>query len=426
MKAMGSIPADFVANQDGRLMIGDPIHPFAAVGWNEETPIFLYDWSVAVRRIERLRAAMPEEVRIHFAVKANPFEPIVQGMASRCDGLDLASGGELEAVLKARVREISEEQAGKAKPAKRGQLALSLAGPGKRDDELTLALEHEVTVHVESSGELERLLLLGARAGVRPKVGVRVNPPFGLKGSGMKMGGLASPFGVDHEEVPGLVRRIRSAGADWRGLHVYAGSQSLSADAIIESQRATVALCAQIAEAALAEPPEVNLGGGFGIPYFSGDRPLDIEAVGTALRETLKARPAILRDTQFILELGRWLVGECGVYLARVVDRKVSRGKTFLVVDGGLHHMLAASGNFGQLLRRNYPIALAHRFGAEPEEEVSVVGCLCTPLDLLADEVMLPRAEVGDVIAIFCAGAYGLTASPTGFLSQTSAREVLV
>ena len=145
----------------------------------------------------------------------------------------------------------------------------------------------------------------------------------------------------------------------------------------------------------------VNLGGGFGIPYFAGDEELDIWAVGAALRETLDARPAILGDTKFVIELGRWLVGEAGVYLTRVVDRKVSRGKTFLVVDGGLHHMLAASGNFGQLLRRNYPVAVANRFGVEPEEEVTVVGCLCTPLDLLADEVMLPRAEVGDVIAIF-------------------------
>jgi diaminopimelate decarboxylase len=209
-------------------------------------------------------------------------------------------------------------------------------------------------------------------------------------------------------------------------LHVYAGSQSLSAEAIIESQRATVALAAEIADEAGLAPPEVNLGGGFGIPYFAGDKPLDVDAVGAALMGALADRALILRDTKFVIELGRWLVGECGVYLTRVVDRKVSRGKTFLVVDGGLHHMLAASGNFGQLLRRNYPVAVAHRFGVEPEEEVTVVGCLCTPLDLLGDEVMLPRAEVGDVIAIFCAGAYGLTASPQAFLSQGAAREVLV
>jgi diaminopimelate decarboxylase len=283
-----------------------------------------------------------------------------------------------------------------------------------------------VTFQVESAGELERLLRLGAEGGERPRLAVRVNPPFGLKGSGMKMGGLASQFGVDHEEVPALIRRIVEGGAEWCGLHVYAGSQSLSAEAVSEMQRATVALAGEIAEAVGMTPLEVNLGGGFGIPYFAGDQPLDVEAVGAALKETLDTRPAILCSTRFIVELGRWLVGECGIYLTRVVDRKVSRGRTFLVVDGGLHHMLAASGNFGQLLRRNYPVAVARRFKAQPEEVVSVVGCLCTPLDLLAVEVALPRAEVGDVIAIFCAGAYGASASPAGFLSQGPAREVFV
>jgi diaminopimelate decarboxylase len=423
---MGPIPAEFAARPGGQLLVGDPALAAEATLCSGEGPVFLYDWSIAVARIERFRAAMPAAVRLHYAVKANPFEPILQGMASRCDGLDLASGGELEAVLRAGVREIAEKAVGISRAADSGPLAMSFAGPGKRDEELRLALEHKVTVTVESAGELERLLLLSEALGVRPSIAVRVNPPFGLKGSGMKMGGLASQFGVDHEAVPGLVRRILEAGAEWQGLHVYAGSQSLSAEAIAEMQRATVALAGEIAEAIGQTPPEVNLGGGFGIPYFAGDQLLDVEAVGRALGETLGALPAVLRGTRFVVELGRWLVGECGVYLTRVVDRKVSRGKTFLVVDGGLHHMLAASGNFGQLLRRNYPVAVAHRFGAEPEEMVSVVGCLCTPLDLLADEVALPRAEVGDVIAIFCAGAYGLTASPERFLSQSGAREVLV
>ncbi|HXG81450.1 MAG TPA: pyridoxal-dependent decarboxylase, exosortase A system-associated, partial [Sphingomicrobium sp.] len=188
----------------------------------------------------------------------------------------------------------------------------------------------------------------------------------------------------------------------------------------------TVALAASISEEAGQAPPHVNLGGGFGIPYFAKDQPLDVEAVGAALANTLNERPKMLADTQFAIELGRWLVGEAGVYLTRIIDRKVSRGKTFLVTDGGLHHQLAASGNFGQLLRRNYPAAIATRFGAEPEEEVTITGCLCTPLDLLADEAMLPKAEVGDLVAIFCAGAYGLTASPTAFLSQPMARELLV
>ena len=303
---------------------------------------------------------------------------------------------------------------------------ISFAGPGKREQELETAIRAGITINLESEGEAERALAICERDGLTARLAVRVNPPFGLKGSGQKMGGLASPFGVDHDRVPALVRRIVEAGADWQGLHIFAGSQALHAEALIELQRATVALAAAICEEAGRAPPHVNLGGGFGIPYFAKDQPLDIEAVGAALAKPLAERPKILFDTQFAIELGRWLVGEAGIYLTRIIDRKVSRGKTFLVTDGGLQHQLAASGNFGQLLRRNYPVAIANRFGIEPEEEATVTGCLCTPLDLLADEAMLPKAEVGDLVAIFCAGAYGLSASPQEFLSQPRAREILV
>lgn len=403
MKPMGPIPPDFQA-RGGELLVG-PWRSGDLVREQGPTPLFAYDTSIVATRVERFRSAMPQGVGLHYALKANPCPALLAAIVPLVDGLDVASWRELL---------LAREIAGPDMP-------ISIAGPGKPDFRSDDALARGVTINLESEGEFERFV-----DGVGRAFAVRVNPPFGLKGSGMKMGGLASPFGVDHEAVPGLVRRILAQGAEWRGLHVYAGSQSLSAEAVIEMQRATVALAGEIAGAAGQAPAEVNLGGGFGIPYFAGDRPLDIAAVGSALKETLDARPAILRDTRFVIELGRWLVGECGVYLTRVVDRKVSRGRTFLVVDGGLHHMLAASGNFGQLLRRNYPFAVANRFGAEPEEEVSIVGCLCTPLDLLADAVALPRAEVGDTIAIFCAGAYGLSASPTGFLSQSEAREILV
>jgi len=240
------------------------------------------------------------------------------------------------------------------------------------------------------------------------------------------MGGQASPFGIDHDRVAAVVRGLIDAGAEWRGLHLYAGSQCLDWTALAETFRQAIALAAQISDEAGAEPPEVNLGGGFGIPYFDGDEEVDIVALGGALGEQLSEVPSCLATSNFIIELGRWLVGEAGVYLTRIVDRTQSRGKTFLVTDGGLHHMLAASGNFGQLLRRNYPVALANRFTAPAEEEASIVGCLCTPLDLLADEVAIPAAEVGDLVAIFCAGAYGLSASPQAFLSQGQAKEMMV
>jgi len=346
-------------------------------------------------------------VALHYAVKANPYAPLLEAMANMVDGFDTASAGEL------------------GKVAHLG-LPISFAGPGKRDQELETAIRAGITINLESEGEADRALAIAQREGLTARLAVRVNPPFGLKGSGQKMGGLPSQFGVDHDRAPALVRRIVEAGADWRGLHIFAGSQALQADALIDLQRDTVALAASISEEAGHAPPEVNLGGGFGIPYFAKDQPLDVEAVGEALAKALADRSKIIADTKFAIELGRWLVGEAGIYLTRIVDRKESRGRTFLVTDGGLQHQLAASGNFGQLLRRNYPIAIANSFAAAADEEVTITGCLCTPLDLLADEAMLPRADVGDLVAIFCAGAYGLTASPTAFLSQPTAREMLV
>jgi diaminopimelate decarboxylase len=403
VKALGPVPAGFDADARGVLRIGGTAADALA---QAGTPLFVYNRAMIAARVERFRAAFPG-IALHYAIKANPCAPLLDAMASLVDGFDVASAGELDRV------------AGLGLP-------ISFAGPGKRDAELETAIRAGITINLESEGEAERALAIANRLGVTPSLAIRVNPPFGLKGSGMKMGGLGTQFGVDHDQVPALVRTLADAGAEWRGLHIYAGSQALSSDALIELQRETVALAASIAEAAGRAPPKVNLGGGFGIPYFAGDRPLDLEAVGSALANTLEKRPEILRVSEFAIELGRWLVGESGVYLTRVVDRKVSRGKTFLVTDGGLHHMLAASGNFGQLLRRNYPVAIATRFAAEPDDEQTIVGCLCTPLDLLADDALLPRAEVGDLVAIFCAGAYGASASPMGFLSQPQAREVLV
>jgi diaminopimelate decarboxylase len=261
---------------------------------------------------------------------------------------------------------------------------------------------------------------------VTPRLAVRVNPSFDLKGSGMKMGGGAKPFGVDAEAVPALVRMLIDAGADWRGFHIFAGSQALDAAAIAETQAATIALAGELADAIGTAPPLVNLGGGLGVAYFPGDIPVDIDAVGTTLGAVLADRPASLTDSRFAMELGRWFVAEAGVYLCRIVDRKVSHGETYLVTDGGLHHQLAASGNFGTVVRRNYPLAIAGRFGAAGEEVASVVGCLCTPLDKLGEQVLLPRADVGDLVAVFMAGAYGASASPSHFLGHGPALERLV
>jgi diaminopimelate decarboxylase len=406
-KKMGAIPAGYEA-QGGMLTIGGRSAE-ALAGEAGGTPLFVYDFAIVRQRVERFRASF-RGINLHYAIKANTYAPLLKEISSIVDGLDVASDGEMRAAL--------------AAGAEAGDI--SFAGPGKTDAELVAAIDAGVTLNLESEGEAERALATARRRGRRARLAVRVNPDFEIRGSGMRMGGGAKPFGVDAERVPALVRRLIEAEADWRGFHIFAGSQALDADALIEAQRATIALAAALAGEVGQAPLLVNLGGGFGIPYFAGERPLDVETVGAALHEALKARPKILADSAFAIELGRWLVGEAGVYLARIVDRKLSHGKIFLVTDGGMHHQLAASGNFGQVVRRNYPVAIATRFADAPAEEATIVGCLCTPLDRLGDDVMLPRAEAGDLVAVFLAGAYGLSASPQAFLGHAPAREMLV
>ncbi|WP_066820547.1 pyridoxal-dependent decarboxylase, exosortase A system-associated [Sphingomonas mali] len=395
MKPMGAIPLEF---QSVPLVIGGR----SVAELLTSSPLFVYDMAVVSSRIARFRSAFPG-VDLHYAVKANPFAPLLAAMAPLVDGFDVASAGEL-----ARVVGLDK--------------AVSFAGPGKADAELDAAIAAGVTINLESENEADRALAIAERRGETPRLAVRVNPEFELRGSGMRMGGRASPFGIDAEGVPALVKRILAAGAEWRGFHIFAGSQALDPSAIIDSQAHTLDLAVRLAEKAGASPPLVNLGGGFGIPYFPGEQVLDIEAIGAALTPSL----SVLPNTRFAIELGRWLVGEAGVYLARIVDRKESRGEIFLVCDGGLNHQLAATGNLGTVVRRNYPVAVATAAPDAPRETVSVVGPLCTPLDRLADQVDLPVAGTGDVIAIFMAGAYGLTASPWEFLGHSRPAEILV
>ena len=387
---------------------GVPLKRLAArVG---STPFFAYDRRLITERMELLRATLPAGIQLSYAVKANPMPAVVQHLSGLVDSFDVASAAEMQVALDTTM------------PADR----VSFAGPGKTPAELSQAIAAGVTIEMESATEAERIIVIGDRLGIRPRVAVRVNPDFKVKGSGMRMGGGPQQFGVDAENVVSLLRELAGADLDVLGFHIFAGSQNLNAEILCEAQRETVALALRLAADAPMPVRYLNLGGGFGIPYFEKDSPLDLVAIGSNLERLLadEIRPA-LPDARVVMELGRYIVGEAGFYVTRVVDRKQSRGKTFLIVDGGMHHQLAASGNFGQVIRRNYPVAIANR-GDEPGETVSVVGCLCTPLDLLADGAELPRADIGDLVVVFQAGAYGLTASPTAFLSHPAPLEVLV
>jgi len=403
------VPMDQFGARDGVLQIGgQPLTRLAdRVG---RTPFYAYDRALLTRRVAELRAAMPEKLELHFAMKANPMPAVVAHLATLVEGIDVASAGELQVALDAGAdpREIS------------------FAGPGKSALELKQALAAGILINLESFREVELLRALCAETGYAARVAVRVNPDFELKSSGMKMGGGPKQFGVDAEQVPELLARIGEAGLGFEGFHLFAGSQNLKPEAIVEAQLKSFELALRLAEHAPAPVKVLNLGGGFGIPYFPGEQRLDLGPIGENLAALIERAAVELPQAKIVVELGRYLVGEAGVYVCRVVDRKVSRGQVFLVTDGGLHHHLAASGNFGQVIRKNYPVAIGNRMGAEVEAGVSVVGPLCTPLDLLGERMSLAHAEPGDLVVVFQSGAYGITASPQGFLSHPAASEVLV
>jgi diaminopimelate decarboxylase len=394
---------------NGELAVGGmPLRQLVArVG---RTPFYAYDRALLTRRIEELRSALPTRLKLHYAIKANPMPALVAHMATRVDGVDIASGGELKIALDAGVAPHD----------------ISYAGPGKSEGELRQAVAAGILVIVESFREVTLLAAISKAMELPARVAVRINPSFELKSAGMKMGGGPKPFGVDAEKVPELLQAIREAGISFEGFHLFSGSQNLRAGAIAETLRKSFTLITDLAAQAPSPVKVINLGGGFGIPYFPGEQSLDLTPIGTALTSIVEEAAKAFPQAEIVIELGRYLVGEAGLYVSRIVDRKVSNGEIFLVIDGGMHQHLAASGNFGQVLRKNYPLAIGNRMHAIKAEAVNVVGPLCTPLDILAERMVLPRGEPGDLVVIFQSGAYGASASPQAFLGHPPVLEVLV
>lgn len=409
MKPTGPMPPYFSASGDGQLIIGGtPVAELVAEAGG--TPLFVYDNNIIGSQISRFRTAMPSGINLYYAVSANPCEDLLRFIGRYVEGFRVVSEGEIERLQQA-------ELAG---------IAMTFAGPGKSDSEIDAAILADATISLESKIEAARAISAGLRLGKRPRLAVRVDPPFAIGDDGSECAVAPNPFGFDADEVPAIITGLIEADVDFRGIHIFTGSQWLDADALTKVHRQTIALAGQIADAAGIRLPELNLGGGFGTPCLQGEWPLDIDRVAKALCDSLNGASDLLATTTLSIELGRWLVSEAGVYVTRVVDKKESAGRTFLVTDGGGNHLIGATGPFGEPPRRNHPIAVANKFGAPVEEVVTVTGCLCTPFDVLGDDVGLPLAEPGDLIAIFCAGAYGLTASPQAWESRPLAREIMV
>jgi diaminopimelate decarboxylase len=374
------------------------------------TPFFAYSREAIKSRVASLRAIFGQRVSISYSVKANPLQALVDAMAGWVDGLDVASGRELVTALNSGV----------------AAECIHFAGPGKTCAEISQAVAAGVVISVESVNEYSRIVEAAGALGRSASILLRINPDFRLQGAGLKMGGGPSPFGMAVGDAILLSRSREHEAVRLLGYHVFWGSQSLSAQSIAQAQASTIALIDRIIGQTGFEPTIVNLGGGFGIPYGADEQPLDVETIATGMDSWLPGFRSRHPRTQLVLELGRFLVGESGIYVCRVIDRKQSEGRTILVLDGGMHHNQAATGNFGQFRRRNRPIFVDVSNSVMPLEEVSIVGSLCTPIDQFSSGCLLPELRPGDLLAIGVSGAYGASASPNNFLSKSTATELLV
>jgi diaminopimelate decarboxylase len=388
--------------------------PVSALVQKYHTPMFVYDTAVMNTKLAGLRRALPSGFSIYYSVKANPNPAIISHFLSLGCGLEIASAGEFSLALEAG-----------AAPSR-----LLFAGPGKTEAELELVLSQGISeVHVESLTETERISRICRRSGVIANIAIRVNPAAEVEGGAMRMGGRPAPFGVDEEILDQVLDRVLGDPAlNFCGIHLFTGTQILDPDILLAQYRHGLELARSIVRRIGRPLQTLDFGGGLGIPYFAHEKELDLDRLQNLLGELFAAiaHDPEFKGTSFVVEPGRYLVGEAGVYLARVNDIKISRGRKFLILDGGMNHHLAASGNLGQTIKRNFPVALANKLSQPAEETVDVVGPLCTPLDTLARNVTLPVAEIGDLFCIFQSGAYARSASPAAFLSHSPASEVLV
>jgi diaminopimelate decarboxylase len=397
---------------DGELLIGGV--PVTSLAAQYGTPLYVYDRGVIDKKLALLRDTLPHEFTIHYSVKANPNPAILNHFVRERCGLEIASSGELYTALYAGC------------PPQQ----ILFAGPGKTEADLELALSHDIgEIHVESLLEVQRIGKISSRLGKTARVALRVNPCGEVQGGAMRMGGKPAPFGIDEENLDTVLdSMLADPSLEFRGIHLFSGTQIIDHGVLVNQYRKALEIGRKIARRIKRPLHTIDFGGGLGIPYFPNDTQLDMEKLKDSLAQLFKGteNDACFERTKFVVEPGRYLIGEAGIYIARINDIKTSRGKKFLILDGGMNHHLAASGNLGQVIKRNFPIALLNKLDNETVETVEIVGPLCTPLDTLGRDVKLPSAEVGDLVGVFQSGAYARSASPLGFLSHPAPAEVLV
>ena len=388
--------------------------PISEIAREYGTPFYFYHGETIVERVRRVTEAVGTEVS--YSVKANPSLGVCQLIArEREAGAEVASSGELTV---ARAAGFEPED-------------IVFAGPGKTDDELKRVVEEGIFAdNVESLNEIDRLAAIAGEMGRRIGVGLRINPAAQLMGSQMRMGGTVGQFGMDQAELGEAVEKTLShPELILRGVHVYTATQVFEVEPLLEHCRNIFEIALQAADYAGQPLEMIDFGGGFGVPYFEKMTEFDLRAFGEGFRKllsTYRSDPR-LSGCRFLFELGRYLVADAGVYVTRAVDVKQTRGKTFVVTDGGMNHHLTATGNMGQVFRKSYPLLNLTRMSGMPEEEgVAVAGPCCTPLDMFGSNIPLAEPEAGDLIGVFYSGAYGFSASNLGFLSHPAPAEVLL
>jgi diaminopimelate decarboxylase len=375
------------------------------------TPLYVYDLDLVGRRIDALGAILPFGFRLAFAAKANPALGVLAHVAGCGIGADIASGGELEAVLRAGFAPAS----------------IAMTGPGKRDDELAAAVAAGIgAVTVESLGELSRLDAIAARLRRRQPILLRLAVADDARFERVRLiGGAEGKFGMP---LP-VLKEAAAIAADspnleLLGVHAFGASNLLDANRIANHVAELVAVGKEVAAEAGVPLRLVDAGGGLGIPYADGERPLDLALLGTRLEE-LRARWAqdpALREMEVLLEPGRFLLGPAGAYVARVVDVKGRPEAPVAILDGGINHLVRTA-----LVRQEQRLAvLAPDADSRDRVPTTVAGPLCTGIDVFTLRAELPRPQVGDLIAVLDAGAYGFTESMPFFLSHPSAAEVAV
>jgi diaminopimelate decarboxylase len=412
MSISGLAGSTWSRNSAGELLVG--ALSVCALAERYGTPLFLYDHRIVRRQYWALRNALPDRVSISYSVKANPSPIFLRFFLDQRCGLEIASIGEFHLAIAAGCAPKD----------------ILFAGPGKTVAELEVAITHSIgEIHAESRLEVDRISTISRRLNVPAQIALRINPCEEGQGGAMRMGGKAAPFGIDEEQMEPLVERVvRDPYLNFCGVHLFSGTQILDHNVLLTQYKKAVEIARRVALLTNAPLTTVDFGGGLGVPYFPGETTLDLDPLKSGLAQLMTEieNDPYFAHTRFIVEPGRFLVAEAGIYVARINDIKVSRGKTFVILDGGMNHHLAASGNLGQVIRRNFPMAIVNRCCSPCAEPVDVVGPLCTPLDTLGRSIQIGSAEVGDLVAIFCSGAYARSASPLGFLSHPTPPEVWV